>query len=653
MALQPTGSAAWTWRKPLVFISYSHNDLVWAERVALFVKALEWSGLCFVWLDRDLRHGELWQETLGRVLERCAIAIPLISPDYLASGFIREIELPAILDRRARANLTVLPIVARPCAWQAVPGMARLQVAPRDDEALSLDYSSQPKYENFFAKFVLDLAATLGFEPDNDPKRPGGGQIVPWIKPTDVSGGESTNEGQEGEGPTHESGKRVRHRVAKPLARGAGTGGEVIRYIDTIARDKDIDREALFEAVEQSMAQALSKKYGVEDLQVTLDRDTGELECNYEVSFESEGRVTAQAVKQAIISKVREQERDVLYSEFETEIGKIATGTVEHFEGDAVIVNLGRNMEGILPRNEKVRGELHNIGNRIRSMVLEVKKAGPRVKIPLTRGHKDLVRCLFQVEVPEICERTMETRRIELELGYRKEMAVHSSDKRVDCVGAGLGVRGTQTRSIIEKRSKERIDIIHWNADPEGMIKSAFKPADNSHIQLDSGGTKALALVDGDQFFRAIGRTGQSVRLASRLTHWETDIMTRIEYGKPIVDTDVLTATRGLAVLRFFSGTSGSTAENPASRSSTWGSTSALFDTTEDRVAQREEGGWSGDQATGSGVRLARRRVDTLARGWKRIGRCLVSRSERTDNSDDQRELSCLVTGSGSGMCKE
>lgn len=313
---------------------------------------------------------------------------------------------------------------------------------------------------------------------------------------------------------------------------------EIIRYIDTIARDKDIDRDALFEAVEQSMAQALSKKYGVDDLAVTLDRETGKLDCNYEVSFESEGRITAQAVKQAIISKVREQERDVLYSEFETKIGEIVTGTVQRFEGDAVIVNLGRNMEGILPRTEKVRGEMYNIGDRIRSMVLEVKKAGPRVKIILTRAHKDLVRCLFELEVPEISEGIIEIRRIEREPGYRTKLAVHSSDEKVDCVGACVGVRGTRIKSIIDELNGERIDIIRWNADPEALIKNALKPADISHIQLDPAGTKALVLVDEDQLSLAIGRKGQNVRLASRLTHWEIDIMTRAELEKTIAEED-------------------------------------------------------------------------------------------------------------------
>jgi N utilization substance protein A len=313
---------------------------------------------------------------------------------------------------------------------------------------------------------------------------------------------------------------------------------DIIRYIDTIARDKEIDREGLFEAVEQAMAQALSKKYGVEDLVVTVNRDSGKLDCNYEVDFEHEGRITAQAVKQAIISKVREQERDVLYGEFETKIGEIVTGTVQRFEGDAVIVNLGRNMEGTLPRAEKVRGEVYNIGDRLRAMVLEVKKSGPRVKIILSRAHKDLVRCLFELEVPEIAEGIIEIRRIEREPGYRTKVAVHSSDEKVDCVGACVGVRGTRIKSIIDELNSERIDIIRWNNEPEVLITNALKPAEISHIQLDEASRKALVLVDEDQLSLAIGRKGQNVRLASRLTHWDIDIMTRAELEKSIADED-------------------------------------------------------------------------------------------------------------------
>jgi N utilization substance protein A len=310
---------------------------------------------------------------------------------------------------------------------------------------------------------------------------------------------------------------------------------DILRYIDTLARDKEIDKEGLFDSIEFAVAAALSKKYGIEDLEITIDRESGQWVSNYEIALESEGRILAQAVKQSINVKVREAERDRLYEEFEMKIGEIVNGTVQRFEGDTVIVNLGNNMEGILPRAEKVRGEVYNIGDRIRAMVLEVKKVGTRVKVILTRGHRDLVRCLFELEVPEIADGIIDIRRIEREPGYRTKLAVHSTDDKVDCVGACVGVRGTRIKSIIDELGGERIDIIRWSTEPDMLIANALKPAEVSHIELEPSTRKALVLVDEDQLSLAIGRKGQNVRLASKLSLWDIDIMTRAELEESMV----------------------------------------------------------------------------------------------------------------------
>lgn len=313
---------------------------------------------------------------------------------------------------------------------------------------------------------------------------------------------------------------------------------DILRYIDTIARDKEIDPEQLIAGIETAVVQALSRKYGIDDLVMSLDRKSGEWITNYEIDLEAEGRIVAQAVKQSIIGRVREAERDVLYDEFEQKIGEIYTGTVQRFEGDTVIVNLGRNMEGIIPRAEKVRGENYNVGDRIRALIFEVKKVGNRVKVILSRGHKDLVRALFELEVPEISEGIITIRRIEREPGYRTKLAVDSSDEKVDCVGACVGVRGTRIKSIIDELNGERIDIIRWNDDPQQLIVNALKPAEISHIELDEDNRKALVLVDEDQLSLGIGRKGQNVRLASKLTHWDIDIMTRAQLEQAIADED-------------------------------------------------------------------------------------------------------------------
>jgi N utilization substance protein A len=189
-----------------------------------------------------------------------------------------------------------------------------------------------------------------------------------------------------------------------------------------------------------------------------------------------------------------------------------------------------------------VRSEVYNIGDRIRAMVLEVKKVGNRVKVILSRAHKDLVRALFELEVPEIADGIIEIRRIEREPGYRTKLAVHSSDPKVDCVGACVGVRGTRIKSIIDELYGERIDIIKWNEDPAVLIANALKPAEIAHIQLDEQSRKALVLVDEDQLSLGIGRKGQNVRLASKLTGWEIDILTRAVLEQSVADYEAADA---------------------------------------------------------------------------------------------------------------
>ena len=313
---------------------------------------------------------------------------------------------------------------------------------------------------------------------------------------------------------------------------------EILRYIDSIARDKQIDPEGLIVAIENAVAQALAKKYGIDDLVIELDRDTGEWNTNYEIDLEQEGRILATTVRQSITSRLREQERDVLFNEYEQKLGEIVIGTVRRIEGEALFIDLGRNMEGILPRSERVRGENYNVGDRIRCMVFEVKTAGNRVKVILSRAHRDFVRALFELEVPEIADGLIQIRRIEREPGYRTKLAVDSSDEKVDCVGACVGVRGSRIKSIVDELNGERIDIIPWSPDPEVLIVNALNPAEISHIELDDSNKKALVLVDEDQLSLAIGRRGQNVRLASKLTNWEIDIMTRSELEQSLAEEE-------------------------------------------------------------------------------------------------------------------
>ena len=312
---------------------------------------------------------------------------------------------------------------------------------------------------------------------------------------------------------------------------------DVLRMIDVIHRDKDIPKEVIFEALEQAIAAAVRKRIGAgDDLIVSIDRPTGEVsieddEGEYEFELDQLGRIAAQAFKQVMMQKLREGERDVLFDEFETRVGQLVNGTVQRFDGDNLVVNLGRT-EAYLPREERVRGETFSPGDRIRAIVLEVSKDGPRIRILVSRAHPDLVRRLFELEVPEIADEIIEIKRVVREPGYRTKMAVISQDPKIDCIGACVGVRGSRIKAVIDELRGERIDIIRWSDSLETLIMNGLKPAvihlDNIYADVDSH--TAVVIVDEDQQSLAIGKKGQNVRLASRLCGWDIDIKTRAEF---------------------------------------------------------------------------------------------------------------------------
>ncbi len=307
-----------------------------------------------------------------------------------------------------------------------------------------------------------------------------------------------------------------------------GLETEILRYIEVLHREKDIDKEILFEALEEALAAAIRRKYDLDEevVEVHIDRETGKVQSDFELDLADLGRIAATTAKQRLLQKLREAERDVLYEDFESRMGTLANGTVQRFEGDNVVISIGK-VEGILPRKERVRGENYHVGDRIRCLVREVRKFGPKIKVVLTRANPDLVRRLFELEVPEIADGIIEIKSVEREPGYRTKLGVLSHDPKIDCVGACVGVRGTRIKSIIDELNGEKIDVIPWDDDPETLIVNALKPATVSSITLDRDNRKALVIVDEDQLSLAIGRRGQNVRLASRLARWEIDIMTR------------------------------------------------------------------------------------------------------------------------------
>ncbi len=312
---------------------------------------------------------------------------------------------------------------------------------------------------------------------------------------------------------------------------------ELLRLVDSLHREKNIDSELVFSAIESALQTAIRKQRGEEaDIHVTIDRHSG----NITASLEGEeldqaeiGRIGAQTAKQVIIQKIKEAERDSLLEEFHDQVGQLVTGTVQRSERGVTTVQLG-NMEAILPRGEQISGETYHNGDRIRAVVYEVTAAGNRVKVILSRTKPQLVQRLFEQEIPEIADGVIEIRAISREPGHRSKVAVSSSDQRVDCVGACVGVRGNRIKNITSELAGERIDIVRWTDDPETLIPSSLQPAEVEQVLLCDMIGRAIVLVKDDQLSQAIGKYGQNVRLASKLVGWDIEIMTSGELEEQI-----------------------------------------------------------------------------------------------------------------------
>lgn len=301
---------------------------------------------------------------------------------------------------------------------------------------------------------------------------------------------------------------------------------ELLRIIDAIHHEKDIGTELIFTTIEDAMVAAIQKKVG-EDVTIrcTLDRNTGELgvTSDDELGSIDLGRIAAQTAKQVIIQSLRDAENSAVFAEFEGRVGELVLGTVQRIEGGALIVNVAK-AEAIIPRADRVRGEMYSPGDRIRSVITEVKRAGTRVKIIMSRVSPELVRRLFELEVPEVADGVIEIRRIAREPGYRTKIAVHSNDPRVDCVGACVGIRGTRIKAITDELNGEKIDIIRWSESDEDLIVNALRPAQIASLSMEEEGKICRVVVPDDQLALAIGRKGQNVRLATRLTNWDIKI---------------------------------------------------------------------------------------------------------------------------------
>ena len=311
---------------------------------------------------------------------------------------------------------------------------------------------------------------------------------------------------------------------------------DILSYVDSLHREKNIDKELVFIAIESAFQTAAKRQYGEEaDIQVTLERDSGRINAILDGEPLSDliGRIGAQTAKQVIIQKVKEAERDSLMDEYRDQIGEIVSGIIGRADGGVATVNLG-NVEAILPRSEQIPGESLHASERVRAVVFEVRATGNRVRVVLSRTRPQLVQRLFEQEIPELGEEIISIESISREPGYRSKVAVSSVDSQVDPIAVCVGYRGSRIKAVREELAGEHIDVVRYSEDPEVLIPNALQPATVEQVLLCDMIGRAIVLVQEDQLSLAIGRRGQNVRLASKLCGWDIEIMTGRELEEQI-----------------------------------------------------------------------------------------------------------------------
>ncbi len=318
---------------------------------------------------------------------------------------------------------------------------------------------------------------------------------------------------------------------------------DLIRFIDAIARDRGVDRDLLLQDLEQALVSAARKHFNSLDTEAfgcAIDVGSGEIRLwrmdeesgtHEMIPMEALGRIPAQTAKQVMIQRFRENEKVSLLDEYGKRVGDVVTGAAHRYEGGALIVQIDRT-EGFMPRSQQIPGEQFHQGDRVRCLIQEVREEGSRVKIILSRRHEDFIRRLFEAEVPEVSEHVIELKAMAREAGFRTKVAVASIDSKVDAVGACVGVRGSRIRNIVDELGGEKIDIVRWNESSQVLIANALKPAEVEDVSLCFELGRATIIVREDQLSLAIGRRGQNVRLAARLTGWDIDILTPEEFTK-------------------------------------------------------------------------------------------------------------------------
>ncbi|PKN28974.1 MAG: transcription termination/antitermination protein NusA [Deltaproteobacteria bacterium HGW-Deltaproteobacteria-21] len=341
------------------------------------------------------------------------------------------------------------------------------------------------------------------------------------------------------------------------------------RVIDQVSREKGVDREVLIKTLEEAVKAAAKKKLGpAYELEVTFNDEMGEIEVfefkqvvekvtneSLEVSLEEAqrmdpesqvgdslgikmdtdefGRIAAQSAKQVIMQRLREAERNLVYGDYKDRRGEIVHGIVQRFDKGGIIVNLGRT-EAELPVKEQIPKEVYKQGDRVRAYILEVKQFSRGPQIVLSRTHPNFLSALFENEVPEIAEGIVTIMQVAREPGSRAKIAVTSRDSDVDPVGACVGMKGTRVQAVVQELRGEKIDIVPWDQDPAKFICNALAPAEIIRVLVEEENHTMEVVVPDDQLSLAIGKRGQNVRLASKLSGWHLDVTSETNYNRAL-----------------------------------------------------------------------------------------------------------------------
>jgi N utilization substance protein A len=359
--------------------------------------------------------------------------------------------------------------------------------------------------------------------------------------------------------------------------------GELVAILNYLEKERGINRETLFQTLESALLSASRKSVGpAKEVRIHIDRKTCDIKAfatvlvaehvtskhdeislqdakklkndakvgdqlEIEVTPQNFGRIAAQTAKQAILQKIRQAERNIVFEEYRDRAGDIINGTIRRFERGDIIVDLGR-AEAAMPARERITTEIYQVGDQLRALVLSVQDNPSGPSIVLSRSHPNFVRRLFELEVSEIADGTVEIKGIAREAGFRSKIAVVSRDPKVDPVGACVGMRGARVKNIVRELAGEKIDIVRWSDDVKTYVNNALSPAKLSKVEIDPTHPNVVHVTtEADQLSLAIGKRGQNVRLSSKLLGWKIDIQK--DEGNITFEEKVARAIQNLAAV--------------------------------------------------------------------------------------------------------